>query len=303
MTASKTEQIKAMVLLNTACILWACNILFGRMLREFIGPLFIIAVRSVVGALVFALVVWFFGRRDLLRRVADWPTVILMGLCGVVLFQIMFYYALRYTSVLNVGLLNGFIPLATALLAMVFLRERMMWQQWLALLTTIAGIIWIMSGGEVSNLLQLTLNTGDILMLGAVFSWAIYGILGKRLMNKLTVMEVTALGLFVAVLPVLPMASWEATIIPPELNLFVIFALVFICIGPTILCLFWWNMGVKLIGPAHAAIYMNLVPVYAALLSYFFLGETLGWHHLGGGILVLGASLFVGLVTIRTGQP
>lgn len=302
MTANQAVHLKALVLLNATCFLWACNILFGRMLREFIGPLFIIAVRSIVGALAFGLVVWFFGRRDLLRRVTNWPTVILMGLCGVMLFQILFYYALRHTSVLNVGLINGFIPLATALLALIFLRERLKWQQWLALAITIGGIIWIMSAGNAANLLQLTFNTGDVLMLGAVFSWAMYSILSKRLMNNLTVMEVTALGLFVAVLPVLPMASWEATVIVPEINQFVVLALAFICIGPTILCMYWWNLGIKLIGPAHAAIYMNLVPVYAALLAYLLLGEPLGWYHLGGGIMVIGASLFLGVSTIRAGH-
>ena len=302
MTTDKAAQLKAFVLLNATCFLWAGNILFGRMLREFIGPLFIVAVRSVVGSLAFALVIWFFGRRDLFSRVSSWPTVIAMSICGVVLFQILFYYGLRYTTVLNASLINSFIPLATALLAVAFLRERLSWQQWLATGLTIIGILWIMGGGDIMSLLKFQLNIGDVLILAAVFSWAVYGILGKRLMNELTAMEVTALGLFIAVLPVLPMSAWEATTIAPQINQFVLFALVFICIGPTILCLFWWNRGVQLIGPAHAAIYMNLVPVYAALLSYVFVGESLGWHHLGGGVLVIGASLFVGFSTIRAGQ-
>ncbi len=288
-----------MLLLNAACFMWAGNILFGRILRDFVGPLFIVAVRSVIGALVFAGVVWFFGRRDLWRRVTDWPAVIMMGICGVILFQVLFYYGLRYTSVLNVGLLNGFIPMATALLAAAVLGEKLGRALWLAIVVTIAGITWIVSGGNVIALVHLEFNRGDLLVLGAVFTWAVYGILGKRLMNQLTAMEVTALGLFVAVLPVLPMAAWEATYITPEINTFVLFALAFVCIGPSILCMYWWNQGVQLIGPARSAIYMNLIPVYAALMAYLILGEPLGWHHLGGGLMVLGASLYIGLATIQ----
>jgi drug/metabolite transporter (DMT)-like permease len=302
-TAEKIAHLKAMALLNVTCFLWACNILFGRMLSEFIGPLFIVAVRTLIGAVVFGLVIWLFGRRDLLRRITDWPTVVLMGLCGVVLFQILFYYGLRHTSILNAGIINSFIPLATALMAVVFLGEKLGRDQWLAVTLTIVGIAWIMSRGDIAVIWQFRFNVGDWLILGAVISWAFYGILGKRLMQQqITAMEVTALGLFVALMPVLPLALWEAQIIPPHLNQFVIFALAFISIGPAILCMFWWNRGVQLIGPAHAAIYMNLVPLYAALLSYVFVGEPLGWHHLGGGIMVIGASFYVGLRSIRAGQ-
>ena len=300
----KSVHIKAIILLNATCLLWAGNILFGRLLREFIGPMFIVAVRSLVGALVFGLIIWFFGRRDVLRRVSNWPVIVLMGLCGVIFFQVLFYYGLRYTTMLNASIINSFIPIATALLAMLFFGSSLQRHQWLAALVTIIGIGWIMSAGDINTLLQLRFNLGDCLILGSVFSWALYGVLGKRMMGEgdLSAMEFTALGMFVAAIPILPMAFWEARVIPPEINQFVIFALIFICIGPTILCMFWWNRGVQLIGPAHAAIYMNLIPVYVVILSYFFVGEAFGWHHLGGGTLVVGASLYLGVSAIRGGQ-
>lgn len=304
MAANKADHIKALILLNTTCLLWAANILFGRLLRDFIGPLFIVSVRTVAGTLVFGVVVWLFGRRDLFRRIPSWPLVIVMALCGVILFQMLFYYGLRYTTMLNAGIINSFIPIATALLSMLFFGASLSRDQWLAALATIIGIGWIMSGGDLNALIKFRFNIGDWLILGAVFSWAMYGILGKRLMGagELTAMEFSALGLFIAVLPVIPFAMWEATIIPPQINQFVLFALAFVCIGPTILCMFWWNRGVQLIGPAHAAIYMNTIPVYVVILSYIFVGEPVGWHHLGGGVLVVGASLYVGLSSIRAGQ-
>lgn len=304
MPSSQTDQIKALLLLNSTCLLWAGNILFGRLLRDFIGPMFIVAVRSLVGALVFGFIIWFFGRRDLLRRVSNWPVIVLMGLCGVILFQVLFYYGLRYTTMLNASIINSFIPIATALLAKLFFGNSLSAKQWLAALLTIVGIGWIMSAGNINTLLQLRFNLGDCLVLGSVFSWALYSIMGKQMMGEgqLSAMEVTALGMFIAALPILPLAFWEARTLTPEVNQFVVFALVFICIGPTILCLFWWNRGVQMIGPAHASIYMNLIPVYVVILSYFFVGESFGWHHLGGGILVVGASLYLGISAIREGQ-
>jgi len=301
--ADRAAHIKAMILLNATCLLWAGNLLFGRMLRESVGPLFIVAVRTLVGSLVFAAVIWFFGRRDLYKRISDWPAVLGMGLCGVILFQVLFYYGLRYTTVFNASIINSFIPMATALLALIFFGERLRWNQWLAVLVTMIGIGWIMGKGSIDALLALRFNIGDWLILGAVFSWAIYGMLGKRLMGQLTAMEVTALGMFVALLPVLPLAVWESAVITPHIDSFVVLALAFICIGPTILCLFWWNRGVQLIGPAHASIYMNLIPIYAGVMSYFFLGEPLGQYHLVGGAMVVGASFYVGLSAIRRGQP
>jgi drug/metabolite transporter (DMT)-like permease len=63
--------------------------------------------------------------------------------------------------------------------------------------------------------------------------------------------------------------------------------LLYVAIFPGILAYAFWNHGVWAVGPARAAIFMYLVPVFAAVLAWVFLGERLGWYHLAGGLLIL----------------
>jgi len=295
----KNDYLKAVLLLNLAGLFWAGNLIAGSLLSDYVGPGFIVASRAVAGSMIFILVIRFGGRRDILSGVKSWPLLVLMSLSGVLGFQIFLYLGLRYTTPINAGLMNALTPLATALLSAIFLREQLQRSQWLAAAITVVGVGWILSGGQLSVLLALDLNIGDMLMLLAVLSWSIYGMAGRRVMLTMSALETTAIGLFLSVIPALSLATVEGFFfIKPQLNALVIGMLAFVCIGPTVLSLFWWNRGVQLIGPSQAALYLNVIPVYAIVLAVFLLDATLSRSDIIGASLVLGGSLYGGISAV-----
>ena len=299
----KNDYLKAVLLLNLAGLFWAGNLIAGSVLRDYVGPGFIVASRAVAGSAIFALVILFSGQRDIFSGVKSWPLLIVMSLTGVLGFQIFLYLGLRYTTVINAGLMNALTPLATALLSAIFLREQLQRSQWLAAAITVVGVGWILSGGRLSVLLALDLNIGDMLMLLAVLSWSIYGLAGKRVMLTMSALETTAIGLFLSLIPALSLATAENFFfIKPEINALVLMVLAFVCIGPTVLSLFWWNRGVQLIGPSQAALYLNVIPVYAIVLAVFLLDATLSRSDIIGAALVLLGSLYGGLSAVM-GTP
>ena len=295
----KNDYLKAALLLNLAGLFWAGNLIAGSVLRDYVGPGFIVASRAVAGSVIFILVIRLGGRRDILRGVKSWPLLVLMSLTGVLGFQVLLYLGLRYTTPINAGLMNALTPLATALLSAIFLREQLHRSQWLAAATTVVGVGWMLSGGQMSALLALDLNIGDILILLAVLSWSIYGMAGRRVMLTMSAMETTAIGLFLSIIPALSLATVEGFFfIKPQVNVLVLAVLAFVCIGPTVLSLFWWNRGVQLIGPSHASLYLNLIPVYAIVLAVLLLDATVSGSDLIGAGLVLGGSLYGGFSAI-----
>ena len=295
----KNDYLKAALLLNLAGLFWAGNLIAGSVLRDYVGPGFIVASRAVAGSVIFILVIQFGGRRDILRGIKSWRLLVLMSLSGVLGFQLFLYLGLRYTTVINAGLINALTPLATALLSAILLREQLQRSQWLAAAITVLGVGWILSAGDLSLLLALDLNIGDLLMLLAVLSWSIYGIAGRRVMLTMSALETTAIGLFLSVIPALSLATVEGFyFIKPEVNGMVVAILAFVCIGPTVLSLFWWNRGVQLIGPSQAALYLNVIPVYAIVLAVVLLDATLSRSDIIGACLVLVGSLYGGLAAV-----
>ncbi len=301
----KNDYLKAVLLLNLAGLFWAGNLIAGSLLRDYVGPGFIVASRAVAGSVIFILVIQLGGRRDILRGIKSWRLLILMSLSGVLGFQLFLYLGLRYTTAINAGLINALTPLATALLSAVFLREQLQRSQWLAAAITVVGVGWILSGGQLSVLLALDLNVGDLLMLLAVLSWSIYGMAGRRVMLTMSALETTAIGLFLSVIPALSVATVEGFFfIKPQINALVIAILAFVCIGPTVLSLFWWNRGVQLIGPSQSALYLNVIPVYAIFLAVFLLDATLSRSDIVGACLVLAGSLYGGVfAALRAHKP
>jgi len=299
----KNDYLKAVLLLNLAGLFWAGNLISGSLLSHYVGPGFIVASRAVAGSVIFILVILLSNQRNILSGVKSWPLLVLMSLSGVLGFQLFLYLGLRYTTAINAGLMNALTPLATALLAAMFLREQFQRSQWLAAVITVVGVGWILSAGDLSILLSLDFNRGDLLMLLAVLSWSIYGIAGRRVMLTMSALETTAIGLFLSVIPALSLATVEGFFyIKPQLNALVIGVLVFVCIGPTVLSLFWWNRGVQLIGPSQAALYLNVIPVYAIVLAVFLLDATLSHDDIIGAALVLGGSFYGGFTALRSGQ-
>ncbi len=290
---------KAAILLNFSAMFWAGNLLFGSMLATYVGPWFIIAVRAVFGGFIFAVIIYASGGRYIFSGVRSWPLVIAMAMSGVLGFQACLYYGLRLTTPINAGLINAFTPLATALLCALFLSEPLRRDQSLAAALSIFGVAWIITGGSMDALLQLKLNPGDLLVLAAVISWCVYGILGKRVMKEMSALETAAIGLFISLIPALPAAVVETALgHPPEINSFVIIALLFIVVGPAVLALFWWNKGVQMIGPIQASLYLNMIPVYAALFSFVVLKQGLTQAQVIGACCVLGASLYAGFSAV-----
>ncbi|PCJ38061.1 MAG: permease [Cellvibrionales bacterium] len=296
----KNDYLKAVLFLNLAGLFWAGNLIAGSFLSGYVGPGFIVASRAVAGSIILIVFFRFSGQRDIFTGVKSWRLLILMSFSGVLGFQILLYLGLRYTTPINAGLMNSLTPLATALLAAIFLRENLQRSQWLAAAITIVGVGWILSGGQLSVLLALDFNIGDMLMLLAVLSWGIYGIVGRRVMLTMSALETTAIGLFLSVIPALLLATVEGFyFIKPEVNGLVVAILAFVCIGPTVLSLFWWNRGVQLIGPSQAALYLNVIPVYAIVLAVFLLDATLSRSDIIGAILVLAGSLYGGVSAVR----
>jgi len=278
-------------LVNLATLTWATNMVLGRWLRDDIGPLTLAAARFTIASLLFAPLLWRRPQEE--RRLGRDRWLLLgMALSGVVVFAPTLYLGLRFTTVVNATLVNGFGPLITGLLAAVLIREPMSRRQFTGAVVGLAGVITLISGGSLTFWQAVRGSVGDLIVMGAVTLWGLYSVLGRQVMRHRSALSATALSVFLGLPPLLLAAAWEAQTFPVSVRREVILAVLYIGIAPVVIGFLSWNAGVRRLGSSGAMVFYNMLPLYGALLGRLFLGESIGLVHLIGGALIIGGGLW-----------
>jgi drug/metabolite transporter (DMT)-like permease len=274
------------LLVTVSAFFWGANfVLAGPVLAD-LPPLWAAAIRFLLGAALMFVVAGL--RREqllvLLRRHA--AAYLLLGIVGITAFNLLFFFALQSTSANNAALIMAINPLLTALLAAAFLGERPTPRHLMALPVALLGVLVVISHGDIGRLASLGFAHGDLLMLGATLSWAMYNVLTRRYMPQGSAIANTSWIMAVGAALLLATALGSNSH-PHALGLAAGAAMTVMVVGGTVLAYLFWGMGIARLGAARTAIFINLVPVFAMLVSAF-LGKPPSASQLAGGLLVLG---------------
>lgn len=278
-------------LVNLACLVWSTNMILGRYLRGDIGPITLAAFRFTIASVPLALV--------LLRQPAGQRTyagavrpILAMTATGFFLFTICIYWGLHHTTASNGALFQALSPLITALLAGVLIGEPANRRQAVGAVIAFFGAIGLISGGSWTTLLHASFNIGDMVMLAAAVLWALFTIAGRAAMRKRGPAAATALAMFPAAALLWPLALWELRSQPVDFSPTLILALLHIGLVPTLIGMWTWNAGVKILSASGAMVFYNTLPMYALILAALFLGEQLAWPHYVFGSAILAGGVW-----------
>lgn len=229
-----------------------------------------------------------------------WRSMLALATFSVAAFNSLLYIAAVTTSATNIALINATIPIFVALLAWLILGNRTRPIQVLGIGLAILGILAVISRGDLATFTELRAQPGDLVMVCAVFSWGLFSVLLQRQNVPLPPLTFLTVQIALGTLVILPVYLVDLLFISGgfELNRNTALPMIYFAIFPGILAYAFWNHGVYRIGPARAAMFMYLTPVFAAILAGIFLGERLGAPHITGGLLIL-AGLFLATRTRR----
>ena len=277
-------------LLTLAAIFWACNAIAGQLARGEITAMQHVVIRWLFGAGI----MWaIYGR----QVVAHWHVarkslgrVIAMSLAGFTCFNLLFYLASFNTTGVNVGILQGSVPVFVILFGLVLHRTLISPLQTLGVTGTILGVIVVATQGTPWLALEIDFNDGDLIMLAACASYAFYAILLKNrpdMPGAVLFTLMSGIALITSVPPVLvEMALADDSYRAP--TFYGVVLTLFVAIFPGILAQQFFLRGVDLIGPQRAGIFTNLVPVFASALAVVLLGQVFAFYHALALVLVLG---------------
>jgi drug/metabolite transporter (DMT)-like permease len=283
-----SQQLRASFFLVVATLCWGLNANFSKLAVDQITPMQVVTFRWLGVVLILLL----FARENIRR---DWPILrqhlpflALMGGCGFTVFNALFYVAGHHTSALNIGILQGALPIFVLIGGFLAFGHRIGAIQAGGVVLTLLGVVIVASGGSLQALAALSINRGDIFMLIACVIYAVYS-LGLSRSPKVTPLGLFAVMAFVAWLVSLPLVIAETWLLgwqPPTPLGWTIVAL--ITLLPSLLAQLFFIFGVRLIGPARAGTFYNLVPVFASILAVVLLREVFEAYHAVSLLLVLG---------------
>ena len=285
-------------LMSLPPLMWAGNAVVGRALAGSVAPMMLNAMRWWLALALLLPLGWRVLRRpDLIA--ARWRHFALLGLLGVGSYNALQYLALQTSTPINVTLIASSAPVWMLVFGALFYGETVKPGQWAGALLSVGGVVLVLSRGSAEALLHIRLVAGDVYILVAVALWALYSWQLARPPHSMRGAARPnwnwAEFLLVQVLFGTLWASlaagveWQVTPLPVHWSAGLVAALLFVAVGPSIVAYRCWGLGVAEAGPAAAAFFSNLTPVFAALLSAGLLGEwPKGYHGVAFALIVAG---------------
>ena len=291
------------LLLVLTTLIWAGHSIVARLAAGEIGPMTLTCLRWALALAPILAAARPSLRHDWPVLRAHWPYLLAMGALGYTAFNALFYLAAHRTSALNLSIIQGGIPAFVLIGARAFLGVRFTALQALGAVVTMTGVAAIAAQGELSRLVALAFNSGDAMMLVAVVLYAGYTVALRERpkVSGLSLLAGMALAAFVTSVPLM---IWEIAtggfVWPTAGGLL---TLVYVALGPAFASQMFFMRGVELIGPGRAGVFVNLVPVFGAIMAVVLLGEPFKAYHVVALALVVGGIAIAQTGARRRGAP
>jgi drug/metabolite transporter (DMT)-like permease len=227
---------------------------------------------------------------------ADWKIIkqspgylFWVSLTGVTLFNTLVYIGAHYTTAINLALIGTTSsPIFAIILARVFLKEKIGGRKLAGMLLCICGVLFILSRGDLHNLLHLRFTAGDGWVLMAALSFAVYNTLVRKKPAGMSSTGFLFITFSVGTLLLLPLVGWEVShATPVNWSMNLILVILFLGIGASVISFLCWNIAVGKLGAGRTALFGNLIPVFSSFEAVIILGEEFTRVHIWSMWLVL----------------
>ena len=280
-------------MLVAAPLLWAGNAVVGRALNTLIPPITLNFVRWLLAFAVLLPLAW-----QVLRPGSPlwphWRRYALLGLLGIGSYNALQYLALQTSTPLNVTLVGSGMPVWMLIIGALCFGVPASRRQIAGVLLSVAGVVLVLSRGSWEQLLALRLVPGDLYMVAATISWSFYSWLLVRTSEPRELRGDWAAFLMAQMIFGL---GWSGAFAGVEWSLGatqitwgwpLAAGLAFIAVGPAILAYRFWGVAAQRAGPVVGGFFINLTPLFAAVLSTVFLGEAPHLYHALAFALIVG---------------
>lgn len=294
---SKKDTITGISLALLAAVIWSGNFIVARDMREEIPPVSLAFFRWLSASIIITPFAIRNFTKEWLAINKSWPYLLFVSLTGIALFNTFIYIAGHYTSAINLALIGTTSsPVIAIILARIFLKEQIGWKKWAGLFLCIAGVLIILSKGQMQKLLSLHFNTGDLWTLVAALCFAIYSVMVKKRPAAISPVSFLWVTFCCGTLMLLPFYLVEINHTPAVTwNSRNIISVLYLGIGASAISFLIWNIAIHKIGAARTVLFGNLIPVFTSIEAVFYLNESFTVYHVISIALVFAGLLLANL--------
>ena len=290
----RRDHLTAYFILTLCALFWAGSVISGRAVAGEVPPLALNFWRWVLAFLVAAPI----GLPAMWRQryiiAANWRILTTLALLNMTIFGSLVFVGLQYTGAVNGSLLLGAMPINIMLMSWIVARTGITGRAISGVTLGLAGLLFIVSRGELAVITGVNFNSGDLVMWVAVLSYALYSVWLPRAPQTLDLMALMTTMFLIGALTGLPLYLWETLALgkPVPLNAASAWSIGYLGLFPSLLAQVFWTAAIRRVGANTAGYFIYLSPVFGTLMAIAFLGETFAWYH-GAGIVLIFTGIFI----------
>ena len=279
----------AYIFLILATLFWSGNFIVGKAASLFdIPPFTLNFYRWTFAWLILApfTIKEIYQKRD--HILENIKLILVLGITSITVFNSIVYYSLNFTQVISGVLMISTIPVMIIFFCWVFKIERTNFYQILGVIFSLFGVIVIVTKADIGKLLSLNFNKGDLWMVVAMFSWAMYSALLRKKKLELTQLTLLQTIISAGLILLLPAYLIEMNLgYKANVNLPFILTLSYVVLFPGLASFIFWIKGISIIGSNRAGIFLHLIPVFSTIMAILIFKEKFMFFHLVGAVLII----------------
>ena len=280
---------KAYLFLVLTTLFWAGNFIVGKAASLFeIPPFTLNFYRWTFAWLILAP----FTLKEIVEKkkyiFENLKLIIVLGITSITIFNSIVYYSLTFTQVISGVLMISTIPVMIIIFCWLLKIEKTNIFQILGVIFSLCGVSVIITKANLSILLNLNFNKGDLWMVLAMFSWALYSALLRKKKLELSQLSLLQIIISAGLVFLLPAYLLEMALgYRANIHLPFILTLTYVVLFPGLASFILWIKGISLIGSNRAGIFLHLIPIFSTIFAIIIFKEKFMLYHLIGAILII----------------
>ena len=286
-----STSLKAAIFLCFASLFWSGNFVIGRFssLENIVSPLSLAFYRWVIAFLILTPFCLQKAVKELPLLKKQPGMIFLIILTGPTLFNTLVYLGLTATTVINSLLIISTTPMLIILLNKLLYKAQTNIFQMIGIFISLIGVCFVIAKGSFHNIFDSKFYFGDLFILLAVTSWALYSIFLKKNETGVSGFSFLYLSFVFTVILLFPVYLYDIFIQDNFINIDqkTLLVIGYTGIFPSIISYMCWNTGVALIGPNKSGPFLHLMPIFGGILAFLVFRETLEIYHYAGILSVI----------------
>ena len=213
---------------------------------------------------------------------------IILGITSITIFNSIVYYSLHYTQVISGVLMISTIPVWIIFISSILKIEKTNIFQIIGVGLSLLGVIFIITKADLNLIKNLDFNKGDLTMVVAMFSWAIYSALLKKKtyeISQITLLQVVIITGLIFLIPIYIIEMNLGNVI--KLDKPFLLTLTYVVLFPGLASFLFWIKGIALIGANRAGAFLHLMPIFGAIMAMVIFKEKFMFYHILGAIFII----------------